>query len=148
MEVSPRRNHTRLLSNGLHVRLEQREDEVGPSSAGAPGECSPGSPRSGRIRYLTDVEEPQLLKALATEEDRQRLLILLQTGLRKSEFLGLRWRDVDFKVGVLTIPRSKNGDRRHVPMTSAVREILARRPRSLDGSALVFPNTVGNHDHR
>jgi integrase len=103
---------------------------------------------SGRIRYLTDAEETQLSKALATDEDRQRLLVLLQTGLRKSEFLGLRWRDVDFKVGGLTIPRSKNGNRRHVPMTSSVREILARRPRSLDSSALVFPNSVGSHDLR
>ncbi|PYN83753.1 MAG: hypothetical protein DMD96_00965 [Candidatus Rokuibacteriota bacterium] len=37
-------------------------------------------------------------------------------GLRKSEFLGLRWRDVDFKAGILTVPRSKNGEARHVPM--------------------------------
>jgi integrase len=103
---------------------------------------------SGRVRYLTDDEEPRLLKALATEEDRQRLLVLLQTGLRKSEFLGVRWRDVDFKAGVLTIPRSKNGERRHVPMTSSVRSILARQPRSLDGAALVFPNSVGGHDRR
>ena len=103
---------------------------------------------SGRIRDLTDTEEPQLSKALASEEDRQRLVVLLQSGLRKSEFLGLRWRDVDFKVDVLTIPRSKNGDRRHVPMTSSVRELLARRPRSLDSAALVFPNSVGTHDRR
>jgi len=103
---------------------------------------------SGRVRYLTDEEEPRLLEALATDEDRQRVLVLLHTGLRKSEFLGLRWRDVDFKAGVLTIPRSKNGERRHVPMTSSVRAILARRPRSLDGAALVFPNSVGGHDRR
>jgi len=62
---------------------------------------------SGRVRYLTEEEEPRLLEALATSEDRQRVLVLLHTGLRKSEFLGLRRRDVDFKAGVLTIPRSK-----------------------------------------
>lgn len=88
------------------------------------------------------------MEALAIDEDRQRVLVLLHTGLRKSEFLGLRSRDVDFKAGVLTIPRSKNGERRHVPMTSPVRAILARRPRSLDGAALVFPNSVGGHDRR
>lgn len=98
---------------------------------------------SGRVRYLTDEEEPRLLDALATDEDRQRVLLLLHTGLRKSEFLRLRWRDVDFKARGLTIPRSKNGERPHVPMTSSVRAILARRPRSLDGAALVFPNSVG-----
>ena len=33
-------------------------------------------------------------------------------------------------------------------MTSSVREILTRRPRSLDSAALVFPNTVGTHDRQ
>ena len=60
------------------------------------------------------------------------MLVLLNTGLRKSEFLGLLWRDVDFKAGVLTIPRSKNGEARHVPINATVREILARVARPLD----------------
>ncbi len=72
--------------------------------------------------------------------------MLLQTGFRRSELLGLRWRDVDFKDGVLTIPKAKNGEARHVPMTSTVRTILSGRPRSLDGRALVFPNTEGHRD--
>ena len=48
--------------------------------------------------------------------------------------------------GVPTIPRSKHGEARHVPLTSEVRAILARRPRSLDGSTLIFPNSLGNTD--
>jgi integrase len=103
---------------------------------------------SGRTRYLTDEEERRLMEALATEEDRDRVTVLLHTGFRRGELLGLRWRDVDFKGGVLTIPKAKNGDARHVPMTSTVRTILSRLPRSLDGSALVFPNTEGHHDLR
>jgi integrase len=103
---------------------------------------------SGRVRYLADEEEQQLMKALPTDEGRDRVRILLQTGFRRGEFLGLRWRDVDFKAGVLTVPKSKNGETRHVPMTSTVRSILARRPRSLDGSALVFPNSEGHCDLR
>jgi integrase len=103
---------------------------------------------SGRVRYLSDEEEAELHKKLPAEADRDRLRVLVQTGLRKAEFLGLRWRDVDFKGGVLTIPRSKNGETRHVPMTSAVRGILAHLPRPLDSSGLVFPNTVGGVDLR
>jgi len=103
---------------------------------------------SGRVRYLTDDEETRLLDTLPTEGDRQRVLVLLNTGLRKSEFLGLRWRDVDFKAGVLTIPRSKNGEARHVPMNATVREILARFPRPLDRAALVFPNGESKRDLR
>lgn len=103
---------------------------------------------SGRVRYLTDAEEWALMGALATDADRQRVTVLLQTGLRKSEFLGLRWKDVDLKVGVLTIPRSKNGETRHVPLTSTVRGILGSLPRPLDGTALVFPNREGRCDLR
>ncbi|MDP3939739.1 MAG: site-specific integrase [Deltaproteobacteria bacterium] len=101
---------------------------------------------SGRVRYLSDEEEKALRGKLASDEGRDRLQVLLQTGLRKSEFLGLRWKDLDFKAGVLTIPLSKHGEARHVPLTSAVRAILARRPRSLDATALVFPNSLGNTD--
>lgn len=103
---------------------------------------------SGRVRYLTDEEEEALMKALPSDADRQRVTVLVQTGLRKAELLGLRWKDADLKAGVLTIPRSKNGESRHVPMTSAVRAILSRLPRPLDGSALVFPNGEGNRDLR
>ena len=49
--------------------------------------------------------------------------------------------------GVLTIPRSKHGEARHVPMTSEVRAILARRARPLDPAGLVFPNSLGNTEY-
>jgi integrase len=100
------------------------------------------------VRYLSDDEETALLEALATQEDRERLLVLVNTGLRKSEFLGLRWQDLDFRAGVLTIPRSKNGETRHIPMNATVRGILGRRTRSLDRSALVFSNREGKRDLR
>jgi integrase len=74
--------------------------------------------------------------------------VLLHTGFRRGEFLGLRWQDVDLKGGVLTIPKAKNGESRHVPLTSTVRTILSRRTRPLDGSALVFPNSEGHRDLR
>jgi len=103
---------------------------------------------SGRTRYLTDDEEERLMKALPSDEDRVRVTVLLQTGFRRGELLGLRWRDVDLKGGVLTIPKAKNGEARHVPLTSTVRTLLSHRPRSLDSNALVFPNGEGHRDLR
>lgn len=103
---------------------------------------------SGRVRYLTDEEEARLLTAFPSEADRQRVLVLIQTGLRKSEFLGLRCKDVDLRARVLTVPRSKNGDARHVPMTSVVGAILNSLPRPLDKNRLVFPNRAGGLDLR
>jgi integrase len=103
---------------------------------------------SGRVRYLSDEEEARLMAALSTDADRDRVTVLLHTGFRRGELLSLRWRDVDFKAGVLTVPKSKNGETRHVPMTSTVKGILARLPRSLNPSTLVFPNSEGNRDLR
>jgi integrase len=88
------------------------------------------------------------MKSLGTDENRTRVTVLLHTGFRRGELLGLRWRDVDFKAGVLTVPKSKNGDTRHVPMTSTVRELLSRRARTLDRDVLVFPNSEGTRDFR
>jgi integrase len=88
------------------------------------------------------------MQALATDAERQRVTVLLQTGLRKSEFLSLRWKDVDLRAGMLTIPRSKNGETRHVPLTSTVRAIVGSLPRPLNGTALVFPNSEGKRDLR
>jgi integrase len=103
---------------------------------------------SGRVRYLSDEEETRLMKTLSGDADRQRITVLLHTGLRKSEFLGLRWKDVDMRAGVLTIPRSKNGETRHVPLTSKVKALLAALPRALNGATLVFPNGEGKRDLR
>ena len=47
---------------------------------------------SGRVRYLTEEEEARLMAVLPADADRQRIKVLLQTGLRKSEFSGLRWK--------------------------------------------------------
>lgn len=55
---------------------------------------------------------------------------------------------MDFKAGVLTVLKSKNGETRHVPMTTTVRGILSHLPRPLDASSLVFPNSEGNRDLR
>jgi integrase len=98
---------------------------------------------SGRARYLSDDEETRLVAMLATDSERDRIRILIHTGLRKSEFANLRWKDVDLRAGVVTIPRSKNGETRHVPMTSVVRALLGRMPRPLDPSVLVFPSSDG-----
>src|SRR5262249_42314384 len=82
------------------------------------------------------------------DSERDRVRFLIHTGLRKSEFANLRWKNVDLRASVITIPRSKNGETRHVPMTSMVRATLGRMPRPIDPSALVFPRSVGaTHTH-
>jgi integrase len=64
-----------------------------------------------------------------------RLAIL--TGLRRGELFGLQWERVDFRSRTLTIPRSKHGKARSVPLGNEAEGILRRLPRRL-GSPWVF----------
>ncbi|MFZ0789114.1 MAG: tyrosine-type recombinase/integrase [Chromatiaceae bacterium] len=73
------------------------------------------SKRYGRspIAYLTQPECEALLAApdLSTwlgRRDRTLLLVALQTGLRVSELIGLRWQDVSVDTGA---PCARSGER-------------------------------------
>lgn len=69
-----------------------------------------------------------------------RLLIL--TGCRKSEILGLRWEWVDFEGGCLRLPESKTGAK-VVPVAAPALELLATLPRIKDNPH-VLPGGKGN----
>ena len=45
--------------------------------------------------------------------------LALNTGLRRSEQYGMLWENVSLPLRLLTIPRSKNGAMRHVPLNQA-----------------------------
>jgi integrase len=76
-----------------------------------------------RVVWLAAEEEAAIRDALAPEL-RPLFAVSVHTGLRWSEQIGLRWRDVDMLAGILTVQRSKNGHTRRVPMNSVVRSVL------------------------
>lgn len=51
---------------------------------------------------------------------------------------GLRWTSIDWKNEVLTIPRSKHGEARHVPLNPTALEILRAVRAESVGSEFVF----------
>lgn len=57
-------------------------------------------------------------------------LFALETAMRSGEILGLRWPDVHEEKRYVVLPRTKNGDRREVPLSARALEILAVLPRS------------------
>jgi integrase len=81
---------------------------------------------NARVRYLTADEEAKLRVEIA-EDDWPIVELALNTGLRRTELFTLRWEHVDFNVNVLTIPKTKAGRMRRVPMNSRVRELLRCR---------------------
>jgi integrase len=58
--------------------------------------------------------------------------LALQTGMRKSELLGLRWSDVNFEAGKILARETKNGEPRQVPMsrrsTWLLKKLAAKNP--------------------
>jgi integrase len=67
--------------------------------------------------------------------------VAIHTGLRQSEQFNLRWENIDFANGIITIPRSKHGESRRVPMNDLVREVFRTRPNRLKGQ-YVFPSAT------
>jgi len=76
---------------------------------------------NGRIRFLFPEEEQILRTAIqnACFQHETELDLALNTGLRRSEQYKLTWDCVDVDRRQLTVPRSKNGETRHVPLNDA-----------------------------
>lgn len=63
----------------------------------------------------------------ATHRTGLAFLFAVETAMRSGEITGLRWSDVGAKS--VTLPLTKNGDSRQVPLTLRARAILAALPR-------------------
>src|SRR4030095_6512657 len=69
--------------------------------------------------------------------------LAINTGLRLSEQYGLSWEYVDMQRRVLTIPLSKNGQSRYVPLNDAAMQALEAVRNVGNGQRWVFLNRFG-----
>jgi integrase len=79
------------------------------------------------VAWLLDDDEEVKLWAKIYEshpEQEPEFDLALHTGMRRGEQYGLRWQEVDFKRGIITIPRSKLGEVRHIQINSVARSAL------------------------
>lgn len=103
------------------------------------------------IAYLTRAESEALLAApdLSTwlgRRDHTLLLVALQTGLRVSELIGLRWQDVTLQSGAHVRCQGKGRKQRCTPLRKeAVAALRGWQREQAQGppSAIVFPSTRG-----
>jgi integrase len=105
-----------------------------------------------RVRFLEEQEERKLrdkMKELCPECVPE-FDLALHTGMRRGEQYRLRWQDVDLKRGIITIPRSKHGETRHVQINSVARAALLTLRSRGDGLGYVSPGLEGprNKDSR
>lgn len=86
--------------------------------------------KNTKDRIITEGEEEKLLAAAAARNDDRAWLfvryiqVLLDTGMRRNEALGVRWKDVNRDTITLRRYTTKNDKPRQVPMTKRVRRAL------------------------
>lgn len=92
---------------------------------------------NARVRFLDESEEASLRAEIRDQfsEREPEFDLALHTGMRRGEQYRLRWQDVDLKRAIITIPRSKHGEKRYVPINSAARAALVAldQTRSISG---------------
>jgi integrase len=73
-----------------------------------------------RFRTLSPDEEARLLAACTDKREHLKaiLIFLLDTGARRGEAFGLKWREVNFEKREITIHAGKTDTTRKVPMTN------------------------------
>lgn len=98
-----------------------------------------------RVRFLDDEEEINLRTKICELHNRHEAEfdLALHTGMRRGEQYGLRWQDVDLKRGIITIPRSKHGEVRHIQINSVARAALQTLRQLGDGLGYVCPQFQG-----
>ena len=78
----------------------------------------------GRLRYLTEDEIQEIIKNAIPLHLKVFYIIAFTTGMRKSEILNLKWKDIDLKEGILLIEITKSGKRREVYISKPVCQLL------------------------
>ena len=97
-----------------------------------------------RDRFLQPSELERFFKALESPDTpmylRDYLMLSLLTGARRSNILGMQWKDINLDRQVWKIPaqESKNGETMTVPLVVQAREILKQRAKDTT-SPFVFP---------
>lgn len=92
-----------------------------------------------KTETLSDEQLSALLSAAAADENQKAgalVLLALATGLRRSEMLRMRWQDVDFDAGFITLPKTKSGKIQRVPLNDLAVEVLNGMPRTAEH---IFP---------
>ncbi|MDR0826804.1 MAG: site-specific integrase [Desulfovibrio sp.] len=99
-----------------------------------------------KTENLSHDEMTRFIQALDAEPDQNAAGIIrlaLTTGMRKGAILALRWDDVDFERGFITLQgrSAKNKKTERIPLSSATRAVLESVERT--DSPFVFPGPGG-----
>src|SRR5262245_8322062 len=99
-------------------------------------------PRAGnpRERRVNPGELERLLAACETSRCRWLPAVIklaIETGMRRSELLGMRWDDIDLEARTVLLRNTKNGLSRTVPLSRRALNVIKETPRCGDTVFLV-----------
>lgn len=89
-------------------------------------------------------EEERLMEAAAAYggEIADIIAFALETAMRRSEIVSMRWEHVNLKTRTVFLSTTKNGESRRVPLSSRALRILAARPRGIGQVWTMRPDSV------
>ena len=94
------------------------------------------------MRFL---EKEEIVKLLASANKTLKpiVIVALNTGMRLGEILGIKWRDIDIKRGIIHLYNTKNGEKREIPINEQVKTAFIRT-RKHPQSEYVFCKSDGS----
>jgi integrase len=97
---------------------------------------------------LTQEELKRLLKALEESPDTRAVSIMriaLYSGMRKGEIFKLKWTDIDFHRGFISIREPKGGKSQKIPLNSNTRAVIEAVPDN--DTEFLFPSNRSKTGH-
>jgi integrase len=88
---------------------------------------------NARDRRLRDGELADVLAATESTDLAPVALLAVETAMRLSEIVGLRWSDVNIATRTVTLRETKNGSCRLVPLSPDAIAVFQGLPRRIDG---------------
>lgn len=101
----------------------------------------------GRDRFLDDKERAELLEKCKASDCTilyTIVVLALSTGMRRGELMQLHWKQIDFANECIRLEKTKNGDRRTIPLTGHALALLEDHGKVIRiDTSLVFPSAMG-----
>ncbi|HEY1647066.1 MAG TPA: site-specific integrase [Terracidiphilus sp.] len=128
------------ISLVFRVAVENEKIALNPAS-----KIKKKTENNGRIRFLNDSEEKTLLQYIGKHypEHVPAFLISAHTGIRAGEQFRMQWNDIDFERRILTIPKTKNGDIRYIPLNQTAFAAVTSLYKKRTQLPWVFLNSEG-----
>ena len=118
-------NTVRLELAALSVVFQQARKEWGFATLGNPvQQIRKPSPGKARDRRLEADEFIRLIGASESPTLAEIMILAVEAAMRLSEIVSLRWENIDLDRSIATLPDTKNGDVRLVPLSRTAIQML------------------------